>query len=120
MVFALHTEKKAKLWSDYKSTIDTPWLALTGEPWGAFSKFFGEQIPQENASTLHNDSLRELVYNMNKYSTCARRLKFESCHMQTLAPVAAPEIVVLTTHGAASDDKACSMTTPRALDEGEL
>ena len=27
MVFALHTEKKAKLWSDYKSTIDTPWLA---------------------------------------------------------------------------------------------
>ena len=40
--------------------------------------------------------------------------------MQTLALVAAPEIVVLTTHGAASDDKACSMTTPRALDEGEL
>ena len=66
MVFALHTERKAKLWSDYKSTIDTPWLALTGEPWGAFSEFFGEQIPQENASTLHNDSLRELVYNMNK------------------------------------------------------
>ena len=31
--------------------------------------------------------------------------------MQTLAPVAAPEIVVLTTHGAASDDKARSMTT---------
>ena len=104
MVFALHTEKKAKLWSDYKSTIDTPWLALTGEPWGAFSEFFGEQIPQENASTLHNDSLRELVYNMNKYLTCARRLKFEGCHMQTLAPVAAPEIVVSTTHGAASDD----------------
>ena len=26
----------------------------------------------------------------------------------------------LTTHCAASDDKACSMTTPRALDEGEL
>ena len=41
-------------------------------------------------------------------------------HMQTLAPVAAPEIVVLTTHGATSDDKARSMTTPRALDEGEL
>ena len=40
--------------------------------------------------------------------------------MQPLAPVAAPEIVVLTTHGAASDDKARSMTTPRALDEGEL
>ena len=120
MVFALHTEKKAKLWSDNKSTIDTPWLALTGEPWGAFSEFFGEQIPQENGSTLHNDSLRELVYNMNKYSTCAGRLKFESCLMQTLAPVAAPEIVVLTTHGAASDDKACFITTPRALDEGEL
>ena len=119
MVFALHTEKKAKLWFDYKSAIDTPWLALTGEPWGAFSEFFGEQISQENASTLHNDSLRELVYNMNKYLTCARRLTFESCHMQTLAPVAAPEIVVLTTHGATSDDKACSMTTPRALDVGE-
>ena len=40
--------------------------------------------------------------------------------MQTLVPSAAPEIVVLTTHGAASDDEACSMTTPRALDEGEL
>ena len=37
MVFALHTEKKAKLWSDYKSTIDSPgWLALKGEPWGAY------------------------------------------------------------------------------------
>ena len=31
--------------------------------------------------------------------------------MQTLTPVAAPEVVVLTTHGAASDDKAGSMTT---------
>ena len=113
MVFALHTEKKAKLWSDYESTIDTPWLALTGEPRGAFSEFFGKQIPQENMGTLHKDSLRELVYIMNKYSTCARRLEFESCHMQTLAPVAAPEVVVLTTHGAASDDKACSMTTSR-------
>ena len=40
--------------------------------------------------------------------------------MQTLAPVATPEVVVLTTHGAASDDKARSMTIPRALDEGEL
>ena len=120
MVFALRTEKKAKLWSDYESTIDTPWLALTGEPWGAFSEFFGEQIPQENASTLHNDSLRELVYNMNKYLTGARRLKFESCYIQTLAPVAEPGVVVLTTHGAASDDKACSVTTARALNEGEL
>ena len=119
MVFALHTEKKAKLWSDYESTIDTPWLALTGEPWGAFSEFFGEQILQDNASTLHNDSLCELVYSMNKYLTGARRLKFESCHMQTLAPGAAPEVVVLTTHGAANDDKAGSMTTPWALEEGE-
>ena len=67
------------------------------EPWGAFSEFFGEQIPQENASMLHNDSLRDLVYNMNKYLTGARRLKFESCYMPT--PVAAPEVVVLTTHG---------------------
>ena len=118
MVFALHIEKKTKLWSDYESTIDTPWLALTGELWGAFSEFFGEQIPQENANTLHNDSLRELVCNKNKYLTGARRLKLESCHMQTLAPVAAPEVVVLTTHGAASDYKACSMTTPRAWNEG--
>ena len=77
-------------------------------------------MPQENANTLHKDSLRELVHNMDKYLTGARRLKFKSCHMQTLAPVAAPEAVVLTTHGAASDDKACSMTTPRALNEGEL
>ena len=98
--------------------MDTPWLTLTGEPWGAFSEFLGEQMPQENASMLHNDSLRDLVYNMNKYLTGARRLKFESCHMQT--PVAALEVVVLTTHGAASDDKACYMTTPRALNEGEL
>ena len=47
MIFALHTDKKAKLWSDYDSTKDTPWLALTGGPWGAFSEFFGEQIPQD-------------------------------------------------------------------------
>ena len=40
---------------------------LYGRAMGAFSEFFGEQIPQENASTLHDDSLRELVYNMNKY-----------------------------------------------------
>ena len=29
--------------------------------------------------------------------------------MQTLTPVVAPEVVVLTTHGATSDDKADSM-----------
>ena len=67
MVFALPTEKKAKIWSDYEPTIDTPKLALTGEPWGAFSEFFGEQIPQDNTSTLHKDNLRQLVYNMNTY-----------------------------------------------------
>ena len=123
MVFALHTEKKATLWSDYESTIDTPWLGLTGEPWGAFPEFFGEQIRQENASTLHNDSLRELVYNMNKYLTGARGLKFEGCHMQTLAPVLderyrklsfwQPMVPPVTT-------KPGSMTTPRALNVGEL
>ena len=118
MVFASHTGKEAKLRSDYEPTVDTPWLALTGELWGAFSEFFGEQILQESAITLHNDSLRKLVYNMNMYLTGARRLNFESCHMQILAPMAAPEVVVLTTHGTTSDDKACPMTTPRALNEG--
>ena len=40
--------------------------------------------------------------------------------MQTLVPVAAPEVVVLTTHGVTSDDQACPMTTLRALNGGEL
>ena len=40
--------------------------------------------------------------------------------MQALGPMAAPEVVVLTTHGAASDDKAGSMTTPRALNEARV
>ena len=87
-------------------------VLITGEPWGAFPECLGEQIPKDNASTLHNDSLRQLVYNMTRYLTGAPMLKTESCHMQTLAPVAAQEVVVLTTHGAASDDKAGSMTLP--------
>ena len=40
--------------------------------------------------------------------------------MQTLGPVAAPESVVLTIHGAASDDKVGSTTIPRALNEARL
>ena len=61
-----------------------------------------------------------MIYKMNKYLTGDRTLQTESCHIQALAPVAAAEIIVLTTHGAASDDKAGSMTTPTALNEGEL
>ena len=56
-----------------------------------------EQIPQDDASMRHNDCLCE--------------------QMQT---VASPEVVGLATHGAASDDKAGSMATPRALNEGEF
>ena len=41
-----------------------------------------------------------------------KRRKTERCHMRTLAPLATPEVVVLTTHGTASDDKAGSVTTP--------
>ena len=52
---------------------------------------------------------------MIKCLTGARTLKTESCHLQTLAPMAAPEVVNLATHGATSDDKVGSMTTPRAL-----
>ena len=82
-------------------------------------EFFGEQIPQNNTSTLHNDSLREMIYNMIKYLTGDRTLQSESCHIQALTPVAAPKIIILTTHGAASDDEAGSMTPPTALNEGE-
>ena len=57
---------------------------------------------------------------MNNYITRARTLKKQELSRANLAPVAAQEVVVLTAHGAASDDEAGSMTTPRALNEGEL
>ena len=41
---------------------------------------------------------------MNKYLIGAQTLKTESYHMQTLVPVAALGVVILATHGAASNN----------------
>ena len=56
-----------------------------------------EQIPQDDASMRHNSSLCE--------------------QMQTAV---SPEVVGLATHGAASDDKAGSMATPRHWMKGNF
>ena len=34
--------------SDFKLTTDTPYLALTGERWGVYCEYFGENWPRYN------------------------------------------------------------------------
>ena len=86
---------------------------------GRFSEIYGEQMPQDNASTLHNDTLHEMVYNMNNYVTATRTLKIESCHMQTLVPVATQEVAILTTHGVTRTTNPAPWQL-LALNEGEF
>ena len=104
---------KPKLWSNYEPTRDTPYLALTGEPWGVFSVFFGEKIPRDIGSTLYNDTLQLFGLRHNwELKQVHENWKPRAVTILTSAPVVPPEVVVMITHGASSDDKAGSRKTP--------
>ena len=43
----------AKGEADIRITTDTPYLALTGEPWGVSCEDFGENWPRYNGTALY-------------------------------------------------------------------
>ena len=99
------------LFSFYEPRKNTPYLALIGDPWGVSSGLLREKIPQDIANTLY-DNL-QIIWFKHEYS-------FKQVHehwkpwaftMTALTPVVLPEIVVMITYCAASDDTAGTVTT---------
>ena len=48
------TETEAECLSDAGSTKDTPYFVLTGDLWGGFCEYLGENWLRYNGTTLYN------------------------------------------------------------------